>query len=174
MKKKAKKVMEAGKSPWAYHKFFSTFVICLTALVLMSSFNKNDVTSLVNAKACTVPGAKLLHIPDEPVVYTIRFEFESAAITPEAAVILNQLIKMLKADKTLQVNIEGHADKFYDENYNLKISAQRANNVRKFLLFRNIAKDRVTTAFAGSAKPDPKNTHTPWLDRRADITVYKK
>ena len=140
----------------------------------MSSFNKNDVTRLVNAKAFTVPAAKLLNVPDDPIVYTIRFDFESTAITPEAAAILNQLIKMLKADKTLQVNIEGHADKFYDENYNLKISAKRANTARKYLLGHNIAKNRITTAFFGSTKPDPKNIHMPWLDRRADITVYKK
>jgi OmpA family len=172
MKQTAKKVIKAGKDHRAYHNFFSTFVICLTAWVLMSSFNKNDVTSLVNTKAFSVPAAKFFNVPDEPVVYTIRFEFQSAAITREAAVILNQLIKMLKADKTLQVNIEGHADKFYDENYNLKISAQRANNVRKYLMKRNI-KNKITTAFSGSSKPDPKNIHTPWLDRRADITVYK-
>lgn len=174
MTQKAKKLKKTEKSQWIYDNFSGTLVICLTALCLLSSFNKNDATTLVKAKIFPVAEATFLEVPEEPVVYTIKFGFESADITPEAAVILKELIKMLKADKTLQVNIEGHADKFYDENYNLKISAKRANNVIKYLLGHNIAKNRITTTSFGSSKPDPKNIHMPWLDRRVVITVYKK
>ena len=174
MNQKTKKLINTGKSQWAYHKFFSTLIICITAWFLMSSFNKNDIARLAKDKAFALPAATFFNIPDEPVVYTLRFDFESAAIRPDAAVILKDIIKMLKADKTLQVKIEGHADKFYDENYNLKISATRANNARQYLLGHSIAKNRITTAFFGSSQPDPKNEHMPWLNRRAEITVYKK
>jgi outer membrane protein OmpA-like peptidoglycan-associated protein len=174
MNQKAKKVKESQKSQGAYHVFFSSFVIGLTALILMSSFYTNDVSRLVKPKNFSVTEARSVKATDDPEVYTIRFDFESAAITPQAAAILNQLVKTLKADKTLQVNIEGHADQFFNEEYNLKISKERANNVQKYLLKHNIAKNRITVAFSGSSKPDPKNIHMPWLNRRADITVYKK
>lgn len=174
MNQKTKKIIKTGKSQWAFSKIFSTLVICITAWCLMSSFNKNNATSPIKVKAFCVPVAKSLNVPDEPAVYTIRFDFESAAIRPDAVVILKDIIKMLKADKTLQVKIEGHADKFYDENYNLKISATRANNARQYLFGHSIAKNRITTAFFGSSQPDPKNEHMPWLNRRAEITVYKK
>lgn len=174
MRQNAKKVIKAGKSQWAFYKFFSTFVICLTALVLMSSFYKNDVSSLAKAKIFQVSEKKLLMVPDDPIVYSIRFDFESANITPKAALILKEIIKMLKADKTLQVNIEGHADTLLNENYNLKISDTRANNVRKYLLKHNI-KNRITTASFGSTKPDIKyKDKYYWLNRRVDITIYKK
>jgi OOP family OmpA-OmpF porin len=106
------------------------------------------------------------------MTYFIRFDFNKAKIASEAFNILSQIVKVLKADKSLMVNIEVHADNYGVGKYNLMISQERANVARDYLQSYGIAKSRMGTAFYGSSRPYDK--HQEWLNRRVEITFYKK
>lgn len=114
---------------------------------------------------------KLIRSSGDSMTYFIRFDFDKANITSEAFNILNQIINQLKADKTLLITIDGHADNFGLEKYNLMISQDRANVARDYLQSYGIAKSRMKTAFFGSSMP--YDTHQDWLNRRVEITIYK-
>lgn len=118
-----------------------------------------------------VEGANMLRSSKDSVTYYLRFDFDRASISNEAFAVLNQVIQILKADKSLLVKLEGHADNFGDEKYNIRISEERASIARDYLMSYGISKNRIKTAFFGSSQPFDK--HQPWLDRRVEITLYK-
>jgi OOP family OmpA-OmpF porin len=116
-------------------------------------------------------GGKLIRSSGDSMTYFIRFDFDKASITSEAFEAMNVIIKALKADKTLLINIEGHADNFGQEKYNLAISQERANVARDYFMSYGIPKSRIKTAFFGSSRP--YDIHQEWLNRRVEITIYK-
>ncbi len=116
-------------------------------------------------------GGKLIRSSGDSMTYFIRFDFDKANITSEAFAILSQIVNQLKADKTLMINIDGHADNFGQEKYNLMISQDRATVARDYLQSYGIAKSRMKTAFYGSSRP--YDLHQDWLNRRVEITIYK-
>ena len=118
-----------------------------------------------------VQGAKLLRVSGDSMTYFIRFDFDKANITAEAFAVLNQVVQILKADKTLGINIEGHADSFGQEKYNVMISQERASIARDYFLSYNIAKGRMKTSWYGSSRP--YDVHQDWLNRRVEITIFK-
>ena len=116
-------------------------------------------------------GGKLIRSSGDSMTYFIRFDFDKANITSEAFAILSQIVNQLKADKTLLINIEGHADNFGLEKYNLIISQDRANVARDYLQSYGIARNRMKTASYGSSRP--YDLYQDWLNRRVEITIYK-
>lgn len=117
-------------------------------------------------------GGKLIRSSGDSMTYFIRFDFDKANITREAFTVMGQLVPVLKADKSLVINIEGHADNIGIEKYNMAISEERANVARDYLQSYGIDKSRITTAFYGSSRP--YDIHQDWLNRRVEITIYKK
>jgi outer membrane protein OmpA-like peptidoglycan-associated protein len=116
-------------------------------------------------------GGKLIRSSGDSMTYFIRFDFDKANITSEAFAILNQIVTQLKADKTLMITIDGHADNFGQEKYNQMISQDRANVARDYLQSYGVAKSRMKTAAYGSTRP--YDIHQDWLNRRVEITIYK-
>jgi OmpA-OmpF porin, OOP family len=116
-------------------------------------------------------GGKLIRSSGDSMTYFIRFDFDKANITSEAFAVMSEIVKVLKTDKTLNIKIDGHADNFGLEKYNMQISQERANVARDYFLSYGIPKNRITTAFYGSEKP--YDVHQDWLNRRVEITIYK-
>lgn len=134
-----------------------------------------DIAGSIENSGCpiqVVEGGKLLKVTGDSMRYYIRFDFDKANITTEAFAVLKQIVQILKADNTLQIKIEGHADNFGLERYNIAISAERANIARDYFLSYNIARNRIQTAWYGSSIP--YDIHQEWLNRRVEITIYKK
>jgi outer membrane protein OmpA-like peptidoglycan-associated protein/class 3 adenylate cyclase len=66
----------------------------------------------------------------------VVFDFDLAAISPEAIAQLDEIAKALKSPKLREYNIlvEGHTDSIGSEQYNLGLSVRRAENVRLMLV----------------------------------------
>lgn len=134
-----------------------------------------DIAGSAETSGCpmqVVEGGKLLKVTTDSMRYYIRFDFDKANITTEAFTLLKQIVQILNADKTLHVKIDGHADNFGQEKYNMLISQERAIIARDYFLSYNIPKNRIQTAWYGSSIPF--DVHQQWLDRRVEITIYKK
>ncbi len=116
-------------------------------------------------------GGKLIRSSGDSMTYFIRFDFDKANITSEAFSVMSEIVKALKADKTLMINIEGHADNFGLDKYNMMISQDRANVARDYFLSYGIARSRMKTAAYGATRP--YDVHQDWLNRRVEITIYK-
>jgi outer membrane protein OmpA-like peptidoglycan-associated protein len=70
---------------------------------------------------------------------------------------LDVVVKVLKADAALQISIEGHTDNKGNPVFNLKLSAKRAEAVKKYLVKKGIAESRIAAQGFGDAKPIATN-----------------
>jgi outer membrane protein OmpA-like peptidoglycan-associated protein len=70
---------------------------------------------------------------------------------------LDVVVKVLKADAALQISIEGHTDNKGNPVFNLKLSAKRAEAVKKYLVKKGIEESRISAQGFGDAKPIATN-----------------
>ena len=81
----------------------------------------------------------------------VRFEFNSAELTPMAQAVLDNLATALTTDlASYRFVLEGHTDAVGSDRYNLELSERRAKAVQSYLreLYR-IAPERLTTVGKG-------------------------
>ncbi|HDP79985.1 MAG TPA: OmpA family protein, partial [Spirochaetes bacterium] len=86
-------------------------------------------------------------------IHAIYFDFESARIRPESLPFLKKLADYLKQQPTLKFEIIGHTDLHGSEDFNLKLSLERAKAVRDFLAGLGIDPSRFAVRGAGKSQP---------------------
>ena len=91
-------------------------------------------------------------------VYGITFDFNKASIRPEAAPELNKVQAMLTANPTMKLNIEGHTDSIGLPAYNQKLSADRADALKAWLVAHGTDAGRLSAAGFGDTKPVGDNS----------------
>ena len=103
---------------------------------------QNGVTASVNAPAGSRPSLSLL----------IQFDFNSARVRPESQQALSNLAKALNSHELVESHfaVEGHTDFKGRAEYNLKLSQDRADAVRDYLLEQGIARNRLISSGKGS------------------------
>ena len=84
---------------------------------------------------------------------TIRFPYDSFEIVGENKDILKSNIKILKANPTVNIQIEGHCDERGTEEYNRALGERRALAIRERLAKAGISPDRLRTVSFGEDKP---------------------
>jgi outer membrane protein OmpA-like peptidoglycan-associated protein len=84
----------------------------------------------------------------------IQFEFNSSRINPESQAALSNLAVALQSSELLAsaFAVEGHTDAKGNVDYNLKLSAQRAQAVRDFLISKGVNPSRLAAQGKGSAE----------------------
>lgn len=76
----------------------------------------------------------------------VHFEFDQSRLTPATQVTLRKHLQKLKANPNVKVRIAGYTSKSGTEAYNQRLSEQRAEAIKAFLVAEGIASpDRLTT-----------------------------
>jgi outer membrane protein OmpA-like peptidoglycan-associated protein len=89
---------------------------------------------------------------------------------------LLRLVKILKQYPTVEILIGGHTDNQGDPALNLKLSEDRVNEVKKYLVSKGIAAERLKTQGFGGTQPISSNEQeeTRRFNRRVEFTITKK
>lgn len=103
----------------------------------------------------------------------IFFATASYALLPASNAELMKLAGLLRTNATLRIEVGGHTDNVGNDAANQKLSEQRANAVRDFLIAQGIDGGRVTAKGYGETKPSATNDTEEGraLNRRTEITV---
>ncbi|MBO0936025.1 OmpA family protein [Fibrella sp. HMF5335] len=135
----------------------------------------NVVENSFNANLAGFMAGKSRPIPRTFTFENLTFDTNSARITKESQPNVNDLIEIMKAYPTLQINVQGHTDNTGDAAANKKLSLDRANAVREALTAAGIAANRVTTQGYGAEKPTATNDTAEGRqkNRRIDVVVAK-
>ncbi|MGL4368541.1 MAG: OmpA family protein [Spirochaetota bacterium] len=109
-------------------------------------------------------------------ISNIEFEFDSAKINKRSYKILNRVGQLLDKYSRYRVRIEGHTDDIGDDTYNLKLSEQRANAVRDYLVLKGINKERLSILGRGETVPyiSNKDEESRRKNRRVEFLLEKE
>jgi len=88
----------------------------------------------------------------------VLFDVGKASLQSSSYAELNRLVKGLKQYPEKVIEIAGHTDSDGDDDYNMKLSQDRANTVRDYLISKGIAADRVTAVGYGESQPVADNS----------------
>ncbi len=90
-------------------------------------------------------------------IYGIYFDTGKSVVKPESNPSLEEITKLLKQQTALVLYVVGHTDNAGALDYNLKLSADRADAVVKALIGRGIAASRLKAAGVGPYCPVASN-----------------
>ena len=93
------------------------------------------------------------------VLRGVNFDFDKANIRPDAAVILDEAVRIL-GDSSSPVSIEGHTDWIGSDAYNQSLSERRAESVQAYLIEHGVDASRLSTSGYGESRPDREQRHS--------------
>lgn len=91
------------------------------------------------------------------VTSDVLFEFDSAALTPPARQTLAQIALVLVQGDDRAVQVVGHTDSKGSDDYNQRLSQERAASVVAFLTESDVPPDRLQAVGRGESEPVAEN-----------------
>ena len=128
-----------------------------------------DETNIQNFTLRPVP-----KVGEKIILKGIYFDFNSAVIKPTSYPVLDDAAKVLKAKPKMRVEISGHTDSIGSDSYNQKLSYQRANAVRDYLIrYHNVDPSRLIGVGYGEGQPiaDNRTKAGRDLNRRIEFKI---
>lgn len=101
------------------------------------------------------------------------FQLGKSKISPESYDELQVVVKMLNENKNMIIQLEGHTDYQGNPRDNLKLSQDRVDAVKNYLISKGITKNRIKTKAFGGTMPLSRD-ETPEghsLNRRVELRI---
>ena len=125
-----------------------------------------------------IPGAEVTRI-GEGINVTfnedagVYFDTNKSNVKGTSATTLNKLAQIFQEYPKTNILIEGHTDSAGPEDYNMKLSKQRAESVSNYLISKGIDSNRFTTKWYGEAQPraDNETAEGKAKNRRVELAI---
>ena len=103
----------------------------------------------------------------------VLFDFNKYTLKPEAREKLAKISGIVLAYPDLKLDVEGHTDSIGSDEYNQKISDERAGSVRGYLVSQGLKPDNITAVGLGKSNPvaDNSSARGRQLNRRVEMVV---
>ncbi len=102
----------------------------------------------------------------------ISFDVGSADLKPSLRTVLDSFAHGLANDPSMRVSVVGHTDSTGSDAINDRLSLERADSVRNFLVDRGVAAARIDTAGRGSHQPVADNTTEAGRARNRRVEIF--
>lgn len=106
---------------------------------------------LAGAGTGALPGGGTL--PGTSISDRVLFTVDQSTLNAEAMGIVSAQIGWLRANPTLPITIEGHADERGTTEYNLALGSSRASAVRNYMVSQGIPDSRISIITYGRERP---------------------
>jgi outer membrane protein OmpA-like peptidoglycan-associated protein len=103
----------------------------------------------------------------------VLFDFNKYTLKPEAREKLAKVSGILLAYPNLKLQVEGYTDSIGSDEYNQKLSEERADSVRDFLVQQSVADANITAQGYGKTHPIADNSTNSGRaqNRRVELVV---
>ena len=103
----------------------------------------------------------------------VFFSTGSFKLLPKSFKSLDEVVKLMKDDETLMIDIDGHTDAQGSDESNQVLSDNRAGAVKTYLVGKGVSETRLVSAGYGETKPVADNTTAAGRakNRRTEMTV---
>jgi len=126
------------------------------------------------APAALAPVAAVAPAP-KLVLEGVNFDFDKATLRQDDMGNLDNDVATLKSWGDVDIEVAGHTDSMGSDAYNMKLSQQRAEAVRNFLISRGVAENRLTAKGYGESQPvaDNATEEGRFKNRRVELIPQK-
>lgn len=106
----------------------------------------------------------------------VYFDFDKDDLDQVAQKQLEEIYLLLRKNKAMYMEIDGHADIIGNDEYNLELSKRRAQRVIDYLVAKGISTERLSIKYFGSAAPAEDSTTEDGRakNRRVEFQVLEK
>jgi len=149
--------------PYAYYYLDDVSVKKLPP-ILPIPVKEDDLTKVVLKKGKVV------------ALKNIFFEFDKSELLPRSYVELKKLLKIMRENPTMVIEIRGHTDSKGEDDYNFPLSEKRAKAVVHFLTKNGISEKRAHYRGFGSSEPMASNQTSKGrqMNRRVEFLILHK
>jgi outer membrane protein OmpA-like peptidoglycan-associated protein len=105
----------------------------------------------------------------------VFFDFDKWDLRPESYVELNRVVDLLRENPAIEIEMSAHTDSKGSDDYNFRLSDERARSVREYILLKGIDATRIQSKGYGETKPVASNDtdENRQLNRRVEFTILK-
>jgi outer membrane protein OmpA-like peptidoglycan-associated protein len=146
----------------AWRMGIATLAGCLAVPALCRDNNEAPATNVASPPAATCSAGP----------YIVFFERDKAAITPEAATILDSAIAAYDKCDNAPITLAGHADRSGSDKLNMSLSRRRNASVRAYLTGHGVAGAAIISQAFGETAPRVPTSDgvSEAQNRRVEIT----
>src|SRR6186997_2648895 len=103
----------------------------------------------------------------------IQFAYARATLLPASKKVLDEVADLLLKETDLKIDIEGHTSSDGNFNTNMKLSKERAETVKNYLIKKGVDPSRLTSQGFGPNKPlnEGKSEEEKALNRRVELKL---
>ena len=166
-----------------YYRNFITIIAATFILAACATTPPETSSSVSSASSSSSSTVSLVqdgvYVGDETIEMLavdvpdrVFFSYDSYSLTSAAQSTLSKQAKWLKANPSVTISVEGHADERGTREYNLALGDRRANAAKDYLMSQGISSNRVTTISYGKERPVKSGSNdTAWAQNRRSVTV---
>jgi OOP family OmpA-OmpF porin len=105
----------------------------------------------------------------------VFFDFDKWDLRAESFIELNRVVELMKENPTIEIEMSAHTDSKGSDDYNYKLSDDRARSVREYILSKGIDPSRIISQGYGETKPVVENDtdDNRQLNRRVEFKILK-
>ena len=137
-----------------------------------------DLTDVKNYREMNGTDLKLIPLEEGQIgrLTNLFFDTGKAELRPESSPELDRITLTFNENPKLIMEIGGHTDNVGGDEPNKKLSQDRADSVREYLIGKGIEPDRVQTKGYGESKPVASNETEEGrqTNRRVEFKILKK
>lgn len=149
------------------------YIISVKSLADSTQYGIIDIPALGPDQFFTEPF--VVDIQFEPAksyrLDNVHFDIGKATLRPGSTSALDDVVAYMKNKETMKIEIAGHTDNVGKDNDNLKLSQQRAETIRNYLVKKGIQPTRVVAKGYGASQPvaDNGTEEGRQLNRRTEV-----
>ncbi|WP_421764102.1 OmpA family protein [Ekhidna sp.] len=107
------------------------------------------------------------------VLDNIYYDLDKYNIRPDAALVLDSLVQIMSDNPEIYIELGSHTDDRAADNYNLRLSLQRAQSAVSYIIDKGIESKRITAKGYGETQLIIKNAQTEEEHQRNRRTEFK-
>jgi outer membrane protein OmpA-like peptidoglycan-associated protein len=146
-----------------------------TAKYLLDPADANEERRVIKNIELVVGEVKKHEVGHVMRLDNVIFPVGRARISEESYAELDVVVDMMKENKTMVIQLEGHTDYQGNTKDNLKLSKERVESVKHYITSKGITKSRIKTkAFGGTMPLSRDNTpEAHRLNRRVELRILE-
>ncbi len=105
----------------------------------------------------------------------VFFDFDKSNLRDESFVELDRVVNLLKENPAIEIEISAHTDSKGSDDYNMKLSDNRAKSVREYIVSKGVAPERIISQGYGETMPVASNDTDEGrqINRRVEFKILK-